>query len=411
MNLVMRTRDSRRRLLSPLLLSVLLHLGLGFWLWERGSHEPPVPSTPEDSRPLSVELDFSEAPAPTAKASPPPASPRPPRPHSVTRVERSAPPPALGQPPPTHAPVVQVPATGAPAPEAPTAEDAPRRAAVLVPSWMKAPPAAGSQAGAPPAHGRTLRPGDPELQPESKQEEAERLTAQVQDWADDDMAEGRARGLGGHPYLQGLRHSFEGGLAHTDGGTPKQLGIQNPLAGLVKNYIEATEQYGRTGDPGYKPPPRMPLQSEQLAARFRDEPGAQRMIAAAQALETYDALENRGALLTVKLELRHTPEGALLGARIAESSGNRLFDAFVLKVVPASLGELPPPPPEVLRGKEELKTRWLVEGWHHPPKKLTQALTSSLASGQLLLPLDLLTGLDKEDVPGFEYRAKLIGLY
>ncbi|PTL81839.1 hypothetical protein DAT35_23195 [Vitiosangium sp. GDMCC 1.1324] len=184
----------------------------------------------------------------------------------------------------------------------------------------------------------------------------------------------------------------------------------------MKNYTEAAEEYGRTGSPGYAPPSRTPLHSEQLAERFRNEPDAVRkMLGPAQAVETLHALESRSALLTVKLELRHARSGKLLGARLEQGSGNSLFDAFVLKVVPASLGELAPPPPEVIRDKEELKTRWLVEGWHHPPKKLTEGLMSSLASGQLMLSpellLDLVTESKDSEQPGFEYRARLLGVY
>jgi hypothetical protein len=276
---------------------------------------------------------------------------------------------------------------------------------------MQAPATMGSLSVAPEPRGRTLRPGDPELRPESNEEVSERLTAQVQDWVDDDMAGVSAQGIGGHPYLGEMRGSLEGALGHTDGGKPKELGIDNPIAGLLKNYTEAAEQYGQTGGPGITPPSRMPLHSEQLAARFRDDSSARRMIASAQALETLDALESRGALLTVELELRHSPTGTLLGSRLTESSGNRLFDAFVLKVVPASLGELKPPPPEVMRNKVELKTRWLVEGWHHPPKALSQSIASSVASGQLmLLPLGLLASSPNEEAE-FEYRVRLNKLY
>jgi hypothetical protein len=259
-----------------------------------------------------------------------------------------------------------------------------------------------------------LRPGDPELRSESTQETSERLTARVQDWADDDMAGERARGIGQHPYLEEARESLEGALAQADGGTPEQLGVRNPIAGLIKNYTESAEEYGRTGGPGYAPPSRTPLHSEQLAERFRDNPDAvQRMIGPAQAIETIQALENQGALLTVKLELRHARSGALLGARLEQGSGNQLFDAFVLKVVPAALGELKSPPPEVIRDKEELRTRWLVEGWHHPPKGLTQAIASSLLSGQLMIPLTELEQLSKPGgaEPSFEYRARILGVY
>lgn len=407
----MSARPSRDRLALPLAVSVLLHLLLGVWLWRDVT---PVSSAPSSTpaRPAPLVVEILEARPSTVAVPKPPATKEPQRTRTAPRTERRhvAPPAAAGSPP-REEPVKHPPEP----PSTGTAEaDAPR-APVLVPSWVGTPSSSGSLAVAPDSHGRTLRPGDPELQPESAREQSERLTARVQSWADDDMAEGRAQGIGGHPYLEGVRDSLQGALARTDGGTPEQLGIHNPLAGLVKNYTEAAEEYGRTGGPGYAAPSRTPLQSEQLAERFKNEPDAvRRMIGPAQAVETLQALEGRGALLTVKIELRHARSGALLGARLEQSSGNRLFDAFVLKVVPAAVGELAPPPPEVIRDKAELRTRWLVEGWHHPPRKLTEALVSSLASGQLMLPmlsLDQLTGAEDSDQPGFEYRARIIGVY
>lgn len=348
------------------------------------------------TEPLAVEVEFREAPPTLPETRPPPT-------RSVPRAERRQ--KKVGEPmarPPEPL------ATGTA--DAADATDVPH-APLLVPSWMQTPAATDSLAVAPGPRGRTLRPGDPELRPESNEETSERLTAQAQDWVDDDMAGVRAQGIGGHPYLGEMRDSLEGALGHTAGGKPKELGVHNPIAGLLKNYTEAAEQYGQTGAPGITPPSTTPLHSEQLAARFRDEPQGRKMIASAQALETLDALERRGALLTAQLELRHSPTGALLGSRLTESSGNHLFDAFVLKVVPASLGEVRPPPPEVLRNKGELKTRWLVEGWHHPPKGLSQSVASSLASGQLMLvPLGLLTASQGEEAE-FEYRVRLNKLY
>ena len=399
---VMSARPSRDRLALPLLVSVLLHLLLGVWLWL--DVEPVAPAqrqTRAEPAPLLVEWEFLEA--------------RPPPPKKADK-RRRAPPPAVAESPRSEEPEEPV-KSPSDAPTAGTAEaDVPRAPLRLLPSWMGTPPSTGSLAVGPESRGRTLRPGDAELQPESTQETSERLTARVQDWADDDMAQERARGIGGHPYLEEVRDSLEGALARTDGGTPEQLGIHNPLAGLIKNYTDSAEEYGRTGGPGYAPPSRTPLHSEQLSERFRDNPDAvRRMIAPAQAVETLQALESRGALLTVKLELRHARSGALLGARLEQPSGNRLFDAFVLKVVPAALGELKPPPPdELIRDKQELKTRWLVEGWHRAPSTLTQSIASSLASGQLMLPVLPLAQLadpESEEPATFEYRARLLGLY
>ncbi|WNG50956.1 hypothetical protein F0U60_47625 [Archangium minus] len=409
----MSARTSRDRLSLPLLVSVLLHLLLGVWLWLEVESAPPASSlTRVAPEPLSVEWEFIEARPSVVEVPKPPPAKGTRRIRSATRAER----PREAQPPVAKSPEPEAPVKGpSDSPPAGTAEADVPRAPVLVPSWMQAPPSAGSLAVAPASRGRTLRPGDPELRPESKEEESERLTARVQNWMDDDMAEERVRGIGGHPYLEEARDSLEGALARTDGGTPEQLGIHNPIAGLLKNYTDAAEEYGRTGGPGYAPPSRTPLHSEKLSERFRDDPlAAQKMIGPAQALETLQALESRGALLTVQLELRHARSGALLGARLEQGSGNRLFDAFVLKVVPAALGELKPPPPEVIRDKAELKTRWLVEGWQHPPKKLTQAIASSLVSGQLMLPLIPLEQLmepEDSEQSSFEYRARLIGVY
>ncbi|OJT22338.1 hypothetical protein BO221_21325 [Archangium sp. Cb G35] len=400
---------SRNRFLPPLLLSVLLHLLIGVWLWSTEPSSTPV--RPMSTTSHAVEVEFREAPSsvpttpPTTPGSRPPPIPR------TKRQQKKAGPSVAKSPPPPPEPMTKPPEPPAAGTENPVDVAEVRRAPSLLPSWMQAPASTGSLAVTPESRGRTLRPGDPELRPESNEEASERLTARLQDWADDDTAGVRAQGSGGHPYLGGMRDSLAEALGHTPGGKPKDLGVNNPIAGLLKNYTEAAEQYGKTGGPGITPPSTTPLHSEQLAARFRDEADAKGMIASAQALETLDALEKRGALLTVQLELRHSRTGALLGSRLAESSGNRLFDAFVLKVVPASLGALEPPPPEVMRNKEELKTRWLVEGWHHPPKGLSRSLASSLVSGQLmLLPVELLTESPKEEAE-FEYRVRLNKLY
>jgi hypothetical protein len=254
-----------------------------------------------------------------------------------------------------------------------------------------------------------LHPGDAALEPETSGETSERLSARVQDWVDDGAAGARAGGIGKHPYFEQVRGSMEGALARTEGGDAHQLGIQNPIAGILKNYAQASEEYARTGNPG-GPAPSGPLQSERLAERTRDEPAARQMRLAVQARETLEALNNRSALLTVTLELRQARSGELLDAKLTEPSGNRKFDAFVLRVVPGALGALTPPPEEALRGRDFLRTQWQVEGWLYTPKKLLEA-ASSLASGQLMLPVDLLLQPASPESPRFEYRARLVKVY
>ncbi|WP_143177242.1 TonB C-terminal domain-containing protein [Cystobacter ferrugineus] len=345
---------------------------------------------------------------------PPPVSQPPPvKEKKATRPRAESAPPkpvaAAESPPPPPAPLA------GPEADSPLAEAAPEEAPPrpnLLPSWSVLAPGPGAPAGVPESRGRTLRPGDPELRPESKEEEGEKLTARVQDWIDDDTAGVRAGGIGGHPYFGQMRGSLEGGLAHTDGGKPEQLGVTNPVAGLMKNYTEAAREFGRTGTPGGAPPPSAPLQSERLTALFGNDPkGAHKIRAMAQARESLEALASRGALFTVKLEVRHARSGALLDARIAEHSGNELFDAFVLKVVPGALGDLAPPPATVIRDKKDLRTQWLVEGWHHASKGLMESIGSSLLSGQLAVSPLLLMKDEKSLQSSFEYRARLLKVY
>jgi hypothetical protein len=389
----MRERSSRTRLLLPLLVSVLLHLALlAVWVGQ-GVRENSLTTPSEWVRSSSISV---EPPAKEKKVTRPRAERAPPKP--VVAAESPPPPPA-----PVAGP------EDSPLAEAAVPEEAPRRPNLL-PSWSVVTP--GIPAGVPESHGRTLRPGDPGLRPESKEEESEKLTARVQDWIDDDTAGVRAGGIGGHPYFGQMRGSLEGALAHTDGGKPEQLGVTNPVAGLMKNYTEAAREFGRTGTPGGAPPPSAPLQSERLTALFGNDPkGAHRIRAMAQVRESLEALASRGALFTVKLEVRHARSGKLLDARIEEHSGNDLFDAFVLKVVPGSLGDMEPPPAAVIRDKKDLRTQWLVEGWHHASQELMESVGSSLLSSQFALSPLLLMKDKKSLQSSFEYRVRLLKVY
>lgn len=407
--MVMKSGPLRHRLAPALIASVLLHLVVALWLWRAESGAVPGPGLrPEAEKPSLVELEFTDVtpvakPPPEAPAAGPASTPRPaPRP-----VRKPKPTEPVAERPLDSQPT-EPQQEALPAPEA-GEQDAPRKL-VLVPSWPGGMPGTGTPVGEPESRGRTLYPGDPSLEPESTDEASERLSARVQTWADDGAAQVRAGGVGTHPYFAQVRGSLEGALAKTEGGSARQLGIKNPVAGVLKNYTKAAEEYARTGNPGGGPLPPAPTHSEQLAERFKDEPAAERLRMWVQGRETLDALNNRGALLTVILDVHQSRSGELLEAKLAEPSGNPKFDAFVLRVVPGVLGTLPPPPQEALRGRDSLRTQWQVEGWLHTSKELL-ALANSLASGQLTLPLDLLLEPDRPENARFEYRARLLKVY
>ena len=227
---------------------------------------------------------------------------------------------------------------------------------------------------------------------------------------DDTLAEARAQTGLPHPYFVGLRDALEGALGQSDGGSPRQLGITSPLQALAKSYSKAVEQYAKTGNPGLPPPGESPTQSERLQERWGSEPDALLLRAQVQAAETQESLEHRGPLLALKLELLQGREGQLLRAAVVESSGNNLFDAFVLRVGPEALGRLAAPPLDAYRG-ETLRSVWEVNGWLRQSNSAGRTLAHSLAPSLMGVSTGpLVDGLSAGKMR-FEYRARLLRVY
>ena len=253
-----------------------------------------------------------------------------------------------------------------------------------------------------PAHGVTLHPGDGVVPPEvARAEEGERVRERVQGFAEDVLAQARAEG-GINPYFEALGHALATELGRADGGSPVQLGVTDGSAGLKKSYAAAASTYGRTGDPGFPAPGREPALSERLSAN--DAPLGLR--AMAQADETAQGLARLTPLLSLKLELRQTATGALVRARVLESSGSVLFDSFVLRVAPDALPKVDVQPPS--RGSE-LRSVFQVDGWLRPRRSPVEQVARAFAP--LALPfVDQLVITDPAQAD-FDYRAKLLRAY
>ena len=255
-----------------------------------------------------------------------------------------------------------------------------------------------------PARGVTLHPGDGVVSPQvARAEEGERVRERVQGFAEDVLAQARAEG-GINPYFEALGHALAAELGQADGGSPVQLGVTDGNAGMKKSYASAASSYGRTGDPGFTPPGREPALSERLKAS--DAPLELR--AMVQVDETARGLARLTPLLSLKLELRQTGTGALIQARVLESSGNVQFDSFVMRVAPDALPRVDVQPP--LRGPE-LRSVFRVDGWLRQRRSPVEQVARTFAPLAIAMPfVDQLAVTDPAQTD-FEYRVALLHAY
>jgi hypothetical protein len=223
---------------------------------------------------------------------------------------------------------------------------------------------------------------------------------------EDDLGDARAqRGLP-HPYLSAFRQSLLAALGrHGAGGglTPRDLGT-NAMQNFVKNYLATASNYGRTGNPGLADPGSAPTQSELLAQRFGNQPGATSAIAQAQASETADALTHRGALFQMRIQVIQNKAPPSAEIVLLESSGNKLFDAHVLKGFATTMAEAEVPPADAFHGAA-LKSVWRIEGYLKPRHENSAANLLPSANG---ISMDQVASLVSPDSMEVDFHATLL---
>jgi hypothetical protein len=395
-----------RRYVAVLLASVGAHALALFWA-RADPVRPPV------SAPLEMDFEVVEPPPP------PPLSPAP-APLPVKRPVKKviaatvspsattpAPPSSATPPPPSSAPPSSAPgeskggAQAAPGNEEAArgpalADDAPRvdppgtTGSFLLPSQVRDQRA--------PTPGRTIHP-DPELEAAvAKAREKARVEGRVAGMLAAGFEGARAaNGLAG-PEVTAWGHALEATLNHVDGGSPVQLGVTDGNAGYKQNYARAAENYGKSGDPGFRAPGRVPDQME----RLQDLQAPTLIRAAAQARAMNTSIAEAAPLFSVTLEIVQAPGGALLSAALLSQSGNGKFDDFVLASVPVALTKTAPVAPPV---KKELRATWAIEGWLVKNDSVGKTITDSIS---FIGPvLDWLANADPATAH-FEYRAKLL---
>ncbi|QRN92819.1 TonB C-terminal domain-containing protein [Archangium violaceum] len=423
----------RSRLTQALILSLALHLGLGLVLFLAPAPER-EPST-ASRQPLQVEIVVRTPPPPVEPPRPtlpaPKASPPPRPPRAATRPPRTPAPPSLSAPPPPSGATAAAPPPAAAEPETPSGAvpDAPRAVRLFPgPGGLPVPPSMGDTRGGS-TGGRTLRPGDGPSREQLLAEEGARVQGRVQGFLDDGMARLRVenglvdsffgdmdkaleKGLSGAPLF-----AYEGVFKHFFKATPERgQGLRELLASV--------QRYGATGSPDAVGEPSGTDKLEDVArsgtagSRARSRPSTFDM------LETYN---KAAGALHAKIELEQTPTGQMLSVKLVESSGNPLFDAYVLEKVPPSLAALPPASEHfAARAKGNVRSVWAIEGHVSFSRTLKVTKLDELDAGDAaylsaLMPLGFLSGRFEETRgevivpdfrrPHFDIRAQLLRVY
>ena len=254
-----------------------------------------------------------------------------------------------------------------------------------------------------PQRGETIHPDDPRFDKDViLAKEKARVTARVQGFAEDVIAEARAEGGLPHPYLVTLGEAGRNGL--TKMAAEKGVRASPELAGKVlgARVQSAVESYGKGGDPNLGKPGREPLLSEKFT-----QPDQNAMKALAQSTEFWDQITHGKPLLTLTLELRQTKDNGVK-TTILKASVDPSFDKFVLEAWPQSIAKAGPPPPDAFHSNE-LRSIWEIEGW--PAKTaFDKAMTYLPETGVMGVPLTkLIPGATKGF--GYEFRAKLLRVY
>lgn len=248
------------------------------------------------------------------------------------------------------------------------------------------------------ANGETVYPNDPRFSKAVLDEEARvRVKARVDDFAQDVLASARAeRGLP-HLYFTELREAVRAGLgaqARAEGLRPNRDTAQEALAA---RYEESRSSYAKTGDPGLGQPELVPRPSERFT---QPEQGPLRALA--QEKETFEDLTNGKPLRAMTIEVRQPKGPGAAELKVLVSSGDALFDAFVLRSWPAAMVQLKPPPDDV-SSAEAARSIWAIEAWQRT-RPNDEYLPSFMG-----FPMSRLASLARDE--GYDFHVRLLRAY
>jgi TonB family protein len=358
---------SPRRLLLALALSLGVH-GLVWLVLAARAQDAGQRVAPPKQAPL--EFVVVEVPPPAAQP-PKPAAPPPPRPAPKPTAAAKPPPPAT----PSLPPPPQAPASDIARADMPLVADAPRAPSLLPP----APPSLSLTPGgelpvAPP------KTGVPQgLAAQSAQQIVSGLASET-------TGKGKVdRGLV-HPYFselgKSLLKSWDAERAVTSQGLKgfMEQRVENSKAWNAI-WRESAAAYGALGSP---------INSDAPVQAPRGPAGGDPNLEARRAMRRQMREEFR-ATRRATIRVVQDAQGKLLEVTLVSPSNNVQVDNEAMKDVRTAAGQLPPPPPEALAGKQTLTSLWqfeLIVSITPPVPSLSFEFDEALKFIDMRLPLD-----------------------
>ncbi|MBU8895099.1 hypothetical protein DRW03_02420 [Corallococcus sp. H22C18031201] len=265
-----------------------------------------------------------------------------------------------------------------------------------------------------------MYPDDPSLAPAVlAAQEHERVSARVKTFVAERIAQDRVETGRIHPYFGRIRASMEKQMEE-----PPLFDTPKIAVSLLQHWAERAKAFGENGAPGRMSAATPPSPGELLAARGRDNPNLNSLRRHVQAGEELQRFADGVAKtsLTVTLEILQGPDGTLRDATVLIASGNKSFDAYVLKSVPPSLQALGAPPSDAPGIRPEgIRSVWEVEGRVSYLRKLKKMrgqdawyVAAAALAGVLAGRFEETTGeVDVIDVrnPHFVVRPRLLRVY
>jgi hypothetical protein len=192
--------------------------------------------------------------------------------------------------------------------------------------------------------GRTLRPGDGPSPEQLRAEEGERVHGRVQGMLDDGMATLRVRNGLVDPYFGDMDKAMEKGLSGAplfayEGVLEHFFKASPGRTQAIQDLLSTAGRYGATGSPDAVGEPSGTDRLEDVArsgaagARARSRPST---------MDTLEAYNKSAGALHAEIDLEQSATGQVLSVKLSRSSGNPLFDAYVVEHVPESLAKLGP---------------------------------------------------------------------
>ena len=425
----------RSRLLQALILSLALHLGLGLLLYLAPPKRDPFLLSARQE-PVQFEVVERTPPPRVEPALAPPQAVEPPRPpRSTPRPPRAAPPAppppsaTAEAPPPAATPPAEPPAGTEPE-SPPEAPDIPRQIR-LFPGRDGLAVGPLPSTGAPPgaSTGRTLRPGDGPSPEQLRAQEHARVQGRVQGFLDDGMASLRVQNGLVDTYFGEMDKALEKGLSGAPlfayEGVFKHFFKATPERG--KSFHDALETFGKYGATGSPDGAGGPSGTDRLEDVARSGGAGARARSRPSAVDMFETYNKAAGALHVTLELEQSRTGKVLGVKLLDSSGNPLFDSYVVERVPPSLEKLGPASEHfAARSTGNVRSVWGVDGHVSFSRtirfsKLDELQADDAAYISALMPLGLLSGNFEETRgeviipdfrrPHFDIRTQLLRVY